>query len=87
MRMQDTAIELWSDASAVTRRSIYKSSFERPAIKSIFCIINEKILGAYHRALNKKVVLKELCSSQNVALYAFGLRITFKSLSISLDGH
>ena len=46
--MQDKAIELQSDATAVTRRSIYKSSFERPAVKSIFCIIDEKILAAYH---------------------------------------
>jgi len=47
-QMQDKAIELRSEATAVTRRSIYKSSFERPAIKSISCITDEKILAAYH---------------------------------------
>lgn len=40
MQIQDKAIELQSDATAVTR-SIYKSSFVKPATKYIFYTIDE----------------------------------------------
>lgn len=48
MQIQEKAIELRSDTIAMTRRSIYKSSSERPAIKAIFCTTDEKLLAAHH---------------------------------------